>query len=167
MGRYSTHTALCALLFLHSAACAADEQTRVAPIELRRDDRIGQLRILIGGREALVYQYGSGVDQPHYYPVRSPSGKLLTVQQTDPYPHHRSVWFANTLQLKGQRTASFYDALYTRVDAKDAKSPFRDRIRHVKFLTAETAAGHAIVKAQLRWEADLGKTPVLDEIREM
>ena len=141
------------------AACAAAS----TPIELQRDAQ-GRLRILLDGKEALVYCYGDEVDLPHYYPVRSPSGKLLTFD--DPHTH-RSLWFDDTIQLPDQRTVSFYRAVYSRVDPKDPTSPFRNRIRHVKFLAADAAGAQAVVKVKLVWEADLGKTPMLDEIRQM
>lgn len=133
-------------------------------IELRRDDNQGTLQVLLGGREAFVYQYGH-VDMPHLYPVQSPSGKLLTIQKTDPYPHHRSVWFGDTVQLEGQPPTSFYQPLYSQVDKKDPQSPYRDRIRHLKFLAEEVKDGQANLEVQLRWEASLGQVPVMDDVR--
>ncbi len=161
----------CVLACLSLAALAADVPEMSAPIQLQRDDREGQLRILIDGQEAIVYRYGDDVDLPHYCPVRSPSGRPMTVQLTEshPYhhPHHRSVWFADIVQVDGGRKVSFFTALYSRVDPKDPKSPFRDRVRHVKFLGEEVTPKQAVVKTQLLWEADLGKMPMLDEYRTM
>jgi hypothetical protein len=166
--------AACAALLLlpciASLPCLAEAPSAGKPaarVELKRDDAKGRLQVLIDGKEALVYQYGPEVDMAHYYPVRSPSGRLLTVQETEPYPHHRSVWFADTVQLEGQRKTSFYMARDTRVDKKDPKSPCRDRIRHVKFLAEEAKGAGATLAAQLVWEADMGKLPVLDEVRRM
>ena len=82
-------------------------------IEFKSDEARGQLQVLIGGQEALVYVFGKDVDLPHFFPLRSPSGKSMTVEQTEPYPHHRSFWFADTVQLAGQREVSFYNALYS------------------------------------------------------
>jgi len=147
------------------APCGAAEPK--ARVELKCDDQQGQMQVLIDGKEALVYQYGKDCDLAHYYPVRSPSGKLLTVEQTDPYPHHRSFWFADTIQLAGQPKVSFFVAIYSRVDRKDPKSPLRDQIRHVKFLAHEVTPAGAIVKAQLVWVTDQGKKPMLDETRQM
>ena len=141
-----------AILFWLPTWCLAAEQ----PVKIQRDDQKGQLQVLIDGREAVVYQYGSDVDMPHYYPVRSPSGQLLTVEQTEPYPHHRSVWFADTVQLAGHENASFYIGLYS-TDEKKPEAGFREHIRHVKFLGEETADNKATVKAQLLWEADYGQ----------
>jgi hypothetical protein len=146
---------------------AAAEKTQAPPaVTLKHDDAAGRFDVLVGGKPAVVYHHGAEVDLPHYV-LFSPSGKPLTVQKTEPYPHHRSFWFADTVQLAGQRKASFYNALYSQVDKKDPKSPFRDRIRHVAF-AAEKAEGHrAEVELKLVWEMDLGKTPVLEETRKM
>lgn len=136
------------------------------PIEFKNEEAKGQLQILIGGKEALVYCYGEAVDLPHFYPVRSPSGKSITVQQTEPYPHHRSFWFADTVQLEGQRQASFYNALYSgAIDKKNPKPPFRDRIRHLEFTDQRSGNKEAGLGMRLLWEMDEGKTPVLDEAR--
>ncbi len=135
-------------------------------IEFRRNDGAGQLEILIDGKESLTYCYGPAVDLPHYYPVRSPSGKSLTVQKTEPYPHHRSIWFADSVQLEGKRKVSFYSALYSKMDPEDPKSPFRDRIRQAEFLPEKYRENQAECAVKLLWEMDL-KVPVLDERRDM
>lgn len=143
-------------------SCAAEPA-----VTLDRDDDAGVLRVLIGGEEAIVYQYAADLDLVHYYPVRSPSGGSMTVQHPDPYPHHRSFWFADRVQLEGQRAVNFYGALYSKADKSAPKSPYRDRIRHVEFLPpAEGDAGKTVVRTKLLWEMDLDK-PVLEEVRSM
>jgi len=149
----------------NARSAEADAGTSI-PIEFKNDEARGQLRILIGGKEALVYCYGKEVDLPHFYPVRSPSGKSMTVQQTEPYPHHRSFWFTDTVQLEGQRQASFYNALYSGVGEKtNPKPPFRDHIRHVDFTVQQSGNKKAEIGMNLIWEMDDGKIPVLDEVR--
>jgi hypothetical protein len=167
MTRLVVFPAVCFLACIPVAASAADSKAATPAIALARDDQKGQLQVRIDGREALTYCYGGHLDLPHYYPLRSPSGKLLTVEHPDMDPHHRSVWFADTVQIKGGRKVSFYMALYSRVDRKDPKSPLRDRIRHVKFLEQKAAGDEAAIEDQLLWEADLGKTPMLDEFRSL
>ena len=157
--------ALCFLACFSPEALVANALDSSSSLKLQRNDRAGQLRVLIDGREAMVYQYGPDLDLPHYYPLRSPSGKLLTVLDAPHDPHHRSLWFADTVRLKGHRTTSFYFAQRSRLDPTDPRSPFRDRIRHVKFLAGESTPVQATIEEQLLWEADLGKTPVLDEFR--
>jgi hypothetical protein len=137
-------------------------------IEFKPDEARGQMQVFIGGKEALVYCYGKDVDLPHFYPVRSPSGKSMTVQQTDPFPHHRSFWFADTVQLEGRRQVSFYNALYSGTgDQKNPQPPFHDRIRHVAFTDRRAGDGKAELDAKLLWEMDDGKIPVLDETRHL
>jgi hypothetical protein len=78
---------------------AAEPLADPPKLELRRDDEAGRLHVFIDGREVLVYQFGERLDLPHYWPMNSPSGKNMLVQQTEPYPHHRSFWFADTVRL--------------------------------------------------------------------
>ena len=59
-------------------------------VGLAFDEAAGRMTVLVGGREALVYDYGDDLDLVHYWPMRSPSGKNMLVQKTEPYPHHRS-----------------------------------------------------------------------------
>ena len=129
------------------------------------DDRdSGTLAVVINGQTALVYQYGSDLDMAHYYPVNSPSGKTMTIQQTEPYPHHRSFWFADKVQLTGQRAVTFYDALYSSQDKQKRTPPYTDHIRHVGFSTAPGAGDRPALRARLLWEMDTDQ-PVLDEDR--
>lgn len=138
------------------------------PITVDRDDRAGFLTVLIGGREALVFRYGAGLDLPHYWPVRSPSGKTMLVEKTEPYPHHRSLWFADTVRpAGGERDLSFYNALYSGVkgEAGDWGPPFRERIRLLSFPRIEASKARALIEARLVWESD-GK-PVVEETRRL
>jgi hypothetical protein len=173
-----TSTAIIGIIAL-SAGCAKApriEATRDAAagreavppsVKLQRDDKAGQLRVLIGGKEAFVYQYAEALDLPHYWPMRSPEGKNMLVQMTEPYPHHRSFWFADTVKLDGGRDASLYNAYYSgrEVEPKVKYAPpFKDRIRHAEFTRLEAKGARAVVDARLLWEMD-GRTPILDERR--
>lgn len=133
------------------------------------DEPAGRMTVLIGGREAVVYQFGDSLDLPHYWPMRSPSGKNMLVQKTEPYPHHRSFWFADTVRPEGSdRDASFYNALYggVKTEAGEYVPPFRDRIRHRSFDRLDARGGRADIEARLVWEMDGGR-PVLDERRRL
>lgn len=144
-----------------AANVAAEERVAV-----RRDEDRGLISFHVDGKEAFVYRHGADLDLPHLYPIRSPSGRPMTVQRTEPYPHHRSFWFADTVELAGARRASFYNAWHSRADAADAEPSFRDRIRHVDFALGKNEADRVSATVKLVWEID-GKTPVLDERREM
>lgn len=157
---------------LMGAGCAASPSIAVHP-----DDAAQRLTVSIGGREVLVYQFAASLDLPHYWPLRSPSGKNLLVRKTEPYPHHRAFWFADTVRPDGGREVSFYNALYSglRTEAAAGEAgktapeygpPFRDRIRHKAFSRMETGRRRAVVEAELAWEMDGGR-PILDEKRRL
>jgi len=143
-----------------AALLAAAAAASAAQVELRRDDAKHKLSILADGRVAVVYCYEPESFLPYFYPVNSPSGKELTVRLTKPYPHHRSFWFADTVQLEGEkRPTSFYNAYYA---FKNGKGP---HIRHARF-TAQKAEGNAATLGmELVWELD-GAKPVLKETRD-
>ncbi len=155
-------------LLLFPVAIGVAQTTAPAPsIELKRDDRQGHLQVLIDGREAVTYQYGADLDFPHYYPVRSPSGKLLTVQYPeDRHSHHRSIWVNDIVQPPNHEPISFY-AIGLKEDSKRTEKGFRDCIRHVKFLGEDVAGGRATIRTLATWLADFGQLPVLDERRRL
>ncbi len=158
-----------ALLLIGSAAFVLSGCAAKPAVTLARDDASGTLTVLIGGREAVVYRYGGSLDMPHYWPMRSPSGKNMLVQKTEPYPHHRSFWFADTVKPEGgERDVSFYNALYggVKTEAGDYVAPFRDRIRHKSFTRLDAAGPRADIEAEVVWETDGGR-PVIDEHRRL
>ena len=137
-------------------------------VGIERNDAAGRLSILIGGREALVFQYGPGTDIPHYWPMRSPSGRNMLVEKTEPYPHHRGFWFADTVRpAGGERDLSFYNALYSgaKTEAGGYGPPFRERVRLDALTRVECSKARAVVEARLVWESD-GR-PVLNETRRL
>lgn len=138
----------------------------VAKAQWKRDDARGELWAIIDGKPAFCYRYGDQIDLPHFHPINSPAGKAMTVQQTEPYPHHRAFWFGDKVALKGQRAVETYGALYSGVKGTDGKHapPFRDGVRHVAFdkLTAEGDTARARIR--LLWFMDR-TTPLLDEER--
>jgi len=155
--------ALCLLIML-AAACGPGSPD----IQLQNDEAEGILRVFISGREAFVYQYAAGLDLPHYWPLNSPSGRNMLVQQTEPYPHHRSLWFADTVRFlgDGERDISTYNALYTgrQTGQNTYGPPFRDHVRHRSFRRLHTEDGRAVVDSELIWEMDADR-PILDEAR--
>ena len=167
--------AICLALAAAMARTPADKAAATPKIEFKNDTKAATQTIMIDGKEALVYLHGDDLETTCFYPVRSPSGKLMTLKIADAkkkqsYPHHRSFWFTDKIQLDGHRDVNFYAAYYGRVDKKDPKSknPFRDRIRHVKFLRAEVLKDKPVAHTAMKliWEADR-KTAYLDETRDM
>ena len=132
-------------------------------IVLKNAAAASRVSICVVGVEAFAYRYGKDLGFPRFYPIWSPSGKVMTVQEAPPYPHHQSFWFADTVQLEGQRKASFYGAIYSRIDKKDPKSPFKDQIVHAEFLTEKQLAPDQLETGmKLVWRIDQ-KVPVLDQ----
>lgn len=125
-------------------------------IEIHRDDEAGKLSVYIDGGRAFTYQYSHWLDLPHYWPVYSPSGKNMLIQQSEPYPHHRSFYVADTVRLNGSRKISTYNALYTgQKIGKDAYGPpFRDHVRHTDFTRLEVLSDRAVIEATSVWEMD-------------
>ena len=140
------------------------------PIQFKNDTEKGEWRVLIDNREAFTYQYGADIDLPHYWPLRSPSGKNMLIQQTQPYPHHRAFWFADKIRFDDE-VAVFYNALYSGKDGKQKpfkvyRAPFHNQIRHVKFSKEEVKDNKATVEKSLVWMIGNDK-PVLDEQRSL
>jgi hypothetical protein len=145
-----------------AAVVAADP---AGGVEFKIDEAKSEMRIMVDGKEALVYRYGPNVELPYFYPVRSPSGKPMTVEKTNPYPHHRSFWFADTVQPEGERKVSFYESYYSS-DRKNPKPPYKDHIRHVEFTPVKKSndGKSCEIGMKLVWEMD-GNKPVIDETR--
>ena len=161
MSRIVLFICLCTLL-------ATGSRLNQPEIELRRDDESGRLHVFIDGQVILVYQYINWIDIPHYFPMNSPSGKNMLVQQTEPYPHHRAFWFADKVRLNGGREVSTYNALYSgqKIGRNAYGPPFRDHIRHLRFNQCEAEGSRAVIETELLWEMD-DNTPVLEEHRHL
>ncbi|MCS7090295.1 MAG: DUF6807 family protein [Verrucomicrobiota bacterium] len=142
-----------------------ESRTRIA---FQRNDAQGELTVLIEGRPAFGYVYSREWDLPHFYPIFSPSGRSMTVQKADPYPHHRSLWIADRVQLAGHRVADFYNAWYTGEGSPPhLRAPFRDRIRHDRFTYQRARPGRGVLGWNLIWEMDHGRIPILNEMRQL
>jgi len=157
-----------ALISCFCMLLSAGAQPDKPQITLHRDDEAGQLYVCMDGREAFSYQYIPWLDLPHYWPMHSPSGKNLLVQQNDPYPHHRSFWFADTIRLDGGREVSTYNAYYSgqRIGNETFGPPFRDHIRHIDFTRLDEDRDRAVIDTKLVWEM-AGDQPVMKEERHL
>jgi hypothetical protein len=135
---------LCAML-------ATGSLPNQSEIELRRDDDSGRLHVSIDDQVIFVYQYNNRVDIPHYFPMNSPSGKTMLVEQTELYAHHRAFWFADTVRLKGRREVSTYYAYNSgqQIGPNGYEPPFRDHIRHLSFTQCEAKGGRANIDTVL------------------
>jgi hypothetical protein len=124
------------------------------------------MSVAIDGKEAFVYQCSSKEDLAHYWPVRSPSGKSMTVQHPKPYPHHRSFWFGDKVRLGEGRAVSTYGALYSESKEENPPRRFKDGVRHVETTVGDVAESELKLTKKLVWYMDYDR-PVLDETRAM
>jgi hypothetical protein len=52
--------------------------------------------VRVAGRLFTEYHFGPETKYPHFYPVLGPaSGRSVTARQTEPYPHHSSIFLAS------------------------------------------------------------------------
>ena len=140
--------------------------SRAAPphFKLQQDNETDILTVFLHGREILAYQYGRQYALPHYWPLRSPSGKLLTSQHPDPYPHHRSVWIADKIQVSEKQAVDFYHCWKNYNVEGKPQSGYRHFIRHHSFVTLEVEDRYALVEAKLLWIMNQ-TIPLIDESR--
>lgn len=147
----------CAFLL---AACA----TRPS-FALREDREEGSLAVLLHGRELFRYQHGERWALPHLHPLRGPSGRSLTVQRAQPFPHHRAVWIADHVTLLPDGpSVDFYHEWKNLEDPAHPERGHRRRIRHVRLREARCEGDRALVEAELLWMAAPDR-PVLAETR--
>ena len=118
-----------------------------------RDDAAGTLSFAVDGRQALVYQYGEAWAIPHIWPLRSPSGRSLLVQRTEPYPHHRSLWVVDRVQLEGGPDTDFYHEWKNLRDPEEPGLGHHSFIRHDGFRELRSGERSAAATADLTWIA--------------
>lgn len=64
-------------------------------LELTAESHPDRLTVRVGGTLFTEYHFGPETKYPHFYPVLGPrSGRTVTARQTEPYPHHSSIFFA-------------------------------------------------------------------------
>lgn len=142
---------------LLAAFLGAQVVAGAATLKLDRDDAKHHFTISLGEQKLLEYHYAPDHFLTYFHPLLSPSGKSLLLRLAAPphkYPHHRSFWFTDKVQLDGHPAVNFYAAHYGN----------KHRIRHVEFHKFATDAKGAIIHEELLWELNK-KTPVLNERR--
>ena len=137
-----------------------------ATAELRHYDEAERVDVAVDGRVVLSYQYSRQLAIPHYWPVRSPSGKLLTEQHPDPYPHHRSLWIADKVQASGLPAVDFYHSTKNLRKPNQPDLGFRHFIRHQRFGKLKATGDTVHIEAMLQWIVD-GQRSVLDDQRNL
>lgn len=135
-----------------------------AELVLQRDDETGKLSVLSDDHELLTYQYASEFALPHIWPLRSPSGKLLTEQHPDPFPHHRSLWIADRIKIGSELDVDFYHCFKNFRQSGVPESGYKHFIRHEEFADAKADGQTATFTSRLRWIVN-ESTPVIHETR--
>lgn len=144
---------------LSLCACAAQSQ-----VDLRRDDAAGVLTVRIDGRDVLAYRYAEEFALPHVHPLRSPSGKSLLVQKTEPYPHHRALWIADRVQIEGGPDVDFYHEWKNLRDPEKPELGHHSYIRHDGIRDVREHGKEASFTAEATWVVQ-EDTPVLADTR--
>jgi len=135
-----------------AAGCAAGPR-----VEFVQRDK--QIDVTIDGNIAASYRYGSELTKPVLWPVKSPSGIVLTRgfpfakvkgESTD-HPHHTGVFFT-------------YDKVNGQGFWNNTTSP--PQIKHIKIARMQPGDGEGTLSVLLHWVGKDGKA-LLDEKRDM
>jgi hypothetical protein len=81
-----------AIVVAVTCGCAADVQVPGQQVEakLQKDKVV----VRVDGRLFTCYKYGRSQKYPYFWPVNGPtSGKSITTETSEPYPHHHSLFF--------------------------------------------------------------------------
>jgi hypothetical protein len=129
----------------------------------------GYLSFHVSDVEVMRYQYGSKWALPHIWPLRSPSGKDLLVQKTEPFPHHRSLWIADKLQFEDGPVIDYYHEWKNLIDADDPSKGHHRYIRHNKidgiYSSSDSGdlGGKGLVKADIELSWIAHGEPIMDQ----
>lgn len=149
--RMSRRTALQGLSAAALSGPAAAGAKDAGGVDLRRDAEAGTLDFLVDGRTVTTYQHAAKWALPHLHPVRSPSGKLLTAQVPDPFPHHRSLWLADKVQFGDHEPVDFYHCWKNYIDEDEPDRGYQHYIRHRRFISTGASERAAHCEAELEW----------------
>ena len=120
------------------------------------------MRFVLNDQEAFAYQYAEVWAIPHIWPLRSPSGRSLLVQRTEPYPHHRSLWIVDRVQLEDGPVTDFYHEWSNLRDRERPELGHHSFIRHERFGELHASSGGAAAHVELTWIVQ-DDVPVLDQ----
>jgi hypothetical protein len=154
MNTNNDHLCFAAVLFL-TAAFFITLPSFATGADIKFVQDTNKIDILIGGNLFTTYQYGSELTKPILYPVKSPSGILLTRRfpfeivpgESNDHPHHMGIFFA-------------YDKVNNDGFWNNRTSP--PQIKHIKTIKMENGQLSAIS----HWDGKSGKT-LLEEKRDM
>jgi hypothetical protein len=155
--------ALVVVLAVLAGGCATAPAEDAAPrVTALADDKAGTLVFAVDGREVCVWRHDPKWAIPHVWPLRSPSGRSLLVQRTEPFPHHRGLWIADKVQLGDGPVTDFYHEHTNLRDPERLELGHHSFIRHERFSALRSDATSAVAIAELTWIVQ-EDTPVLDQ----
>jgi hypothetical protein len=137
--------------------------TRGPDLRIARDEANGSATVCDGDRVLVGWQFAARFAIPHWFPLRTPSGKDLLVQHPDPYPHHRALWIADKVQLADGPIVDFYHCTKNQLDPDDPSKGYRHRICQQALPRCAAAGDRAVVDSELQWRID--GAPVLADAR--
>jgi hypothetical protein len=74
------------------AYLTASAQTQAGKVEAKLEKN--QVVVTVGGQVFTCYKFDTSQKYPYFWPVNGPvSGKSITTETSDPYPHHHSLFF--------------------------------------------------------------------------
>lgn len=129
-------------------------------IQLQHEDQ-QRLTVTINGDKAFTYEHGPVWAIPHYL-LHSPSGKELTVQQTQPFPHHRSVWIADKVKMGDLPMVDFYHSTNNMKQRGNPEAGYHHYIKNVGIVEKPRTDRATGFQVNHRWLVH-GEHPVLDE----
>ncbi|MFQ6035920.1 MAG: PmoA family protein [Sedimentisphaerales bacterium] len=75
-------------------ALGVNISTRSAPQKVTAQLEKNQIRVLVASRLFTCYKFNKEQKYPYFWPVNGPaSGKSVTTESSQPYPHHHSLFF--------------------------------------------------------------------------
>jgi len=80
------------LVLLGTSAVTALAQTQAGKVEAKMEKN--QVVVTVGGQVFTCYKFDPAQKYPYFWPVNGPaSGKSITTETSEPYPHHHSLFF--------------------------------------------------------------------------
>ena len=128
-----------------------------------------QIAVEIDGKPYTTFFYGPEVAKPYLFPLRTPSGVVVTrsfpmekvAGESTDHPHHRSLWFAHS-SVNG---IDYWNNEF----AYDKDSKYKGKLGHIFVTKVEKAEGGAKtgeIDETSEWKQPDGKA-VLNEDRKM
>lgn len=138
---------------------------RNSALRFEQDDVAGRVDIFCGDHLVVGWRYGSHLGLPHWFPLRSPSGRDLLTESPQPYPHHQSLWIADKVQLGDGPIVDFYHYPKNQVDPADPSRGYSRAIRQLEAPRCTVDGKHLTLLAKLGWLVDASTVMLEDERR--